>query len=198
MGLQGLCRDPVDSTGLWIIPPAPFFSSSVVWKRERDLWLLRCGSQPQVTTSSVGDGARVLNTREKWGFRDYPQPCGLNSPTGLWIIPPALFFNPYVHKRELDHSKEIKSNSNSLFVLLWVRRCADVRFLVRTSAHQHSHRKPTSLSRTGEEPGCQTLHTREETFGCIPHLCLQWCGRQVLQPQVKRQRQRQRHKRHRE
>ena len=39
MGLQGLCRDPVDSTGLCIIPPAPFFSSSVVWKRERDLWL---------------------------------------------------------------------------------------------------------------------------------------------------------------
>ena len=27
-------------------------------------------------------------------------------------------------------------------------------------------------------------YTSEETFGCIPHLCLQWCGRQMLQPQV--------------
>ena len=139
---SGIIQSPVDSTGLWIIPPALFFNSTV----------LSC----KYAKEDVGDGSRVLNAREKWGFRDYPQPCGLNSPTGLWIIPPALFFNPYVHKRELDHSKEMKNVTVTVF--LWVRRCADVRFLVRTSAHQHSHRKPTSLSRTGEEPGCQTPH----------------------------------------
>ena len=157
---SGIIQSPVDSTGLWnpSNPILQFFSCveerarpvvATVWKPTSS-YNLKCWRWSQSPKHKRKMGLQGLSTAL---WTQQPNRAVDNPSTGG---PPALFFNPYVHKRELDHSKEMKNVTVTVF--LWVRRCADVRFLVRTSAHQHSHRKPTSLSRTGEEPGCQTPH----------------------------------------